>query len=337
MTKGSRGESRPLQITITKSGFETKRLEALEAQRALYETLKALRTAGEALEKSSNEAREQFERLPDGDAQRRTVATGAGTLGETFTQQLAAAWAQLLATLKIAERGHTTADLVQVGRLLSRIDATYLQVAKDAQGIVSANPDTPMARELMREFAENNARAVQRALPRKRSAAAIPGGSQVIAELLSVVHANGAGRGEAFQAPGRGQRQAATTRKISGGRPAARRSFRARSVEQIMKATAGYGGGDRLKQAVQRMEKERTAVERSLAGGEPGAAMIEPMQRLSRSTRENVRVGFEMVRDQSQQAVDAHTRILRDVLPTYSVFEAAAGTPAVERRGEAAR
>ena len=60
--KGHRAESRPIQITIIASGFETKRLTSLETLRALYAAFVELRTAGEAFEKRAGEARELFER-----------------------------------------------------------------------------------------------------------------------------------------------------------------------------------------------------------------------------------------------------------------------------------
>jgi hypothetical protein len=342
--KGSRGESRPLQITITKSGFETSRLEALEAMRALYASLKALRTAGDALEKSANQAREQFDRLPDGDAQRRTVALGAGTLGDAFTQHLAATWAQLIATLKTADPGHATADLVQVARLLSRIDAGHVQVAKESVGIVSANPESPMSRDLMRGFAEENARAAQRARFAEEMFRSFLYSEtlQVIAENVQVVARE--------QARVAGLAEKTGTAKEKWAQLANRLRVvlsESRAIEALIASGGEFNGGDRLKQAAKRIEKERSAIERTLAAGEPDAELNEPIQRLSRVTSEIVRAGFEMVRDQSYQAVEAHTKILRDVQPTYASFErlrqelqqwnAAEKLPAETRTAQASR
>ena len=71
-----------------------------------------LRTAGDVFEKAAVDAREQFERLPDGDAARKQVVVGAVGKVEEFQEKAAAVWQQLLTTLKGASAGHEGAELI---------------------------------------------------------------------------------------------------------------------------------------------------------------------------------------------------------------------------------
>ncbi|RYD74871.1 MAG: hypothetical protein EOP84_19210, partial [Verrucomicrobiaceae bacterium] len=81
--KGSRAESRPVRISVTSSGFESKRFTSLDSQRQLLVALKTLRTSAEAMEKRTRESREQIDRLSENDPQRKqALASFTGALDD---------------------------------------------------------------------------------------------------------------------------------------------------------------------------------------------------------------------------------------------------------------
>ena len=108
--KGNRAESRPLQVTITAAGFETKRLQALGGYRQLLELLKTEQTAAAALVKQATEARQQFERLGEGDPQRKQVLMPVSASIEDLVQKHADTMKQLAAALRDAAPGHESGD-----------------------------------------------------------------------------------------------------------------------------------------------------------------------------------------------------------------------------------
>jgi hypothetical protein len=112
--KGNRSESRSLQVTITQAGFETNRLETLEAQRQLYDLLVQLRASAETLEKRSKEAREKFDRLPENDPQRTQVIVDAKSVAQDFAFKTSEVWTVLTTVLKNGRADGSTAGLVQL-------------------------------------------------------------------------------------------------------------------------------------------------------------------------------------------------------------------------------
>jgi hypothetical protein len=315
--KGSRAESRPLRVTITKSGFEPKRLGALEAQRQLYETLKALRTAGAELQKRGKEAREQFERLPEGDEQRRQVAITADAALVEFEPKATAAWAQLETTLRGAEAGHVSADLVQLGRALSRMNAGTAQVAKAALDATAADPLKPQARELMREFADACSKTEQRARQAEEWYRQLLFAEEfeVISENLNVVASEARRLGELVKGPGDKAQWTTIANRL---RVILSES---RSIDEIMDATAPHGQGDRVKWARKQTEEARVAVEKALAAGEPGPALTPVTLNFTRVADAVARNVLETYRDLAARAVNEHQEMVRDVQPTYVNFE----------------
>ncbi|MEA3211954.1 MAG: hypothetical protein QOE70_5011 [Chthoniobacter sp.] len=316
--KGSRAESRPLQVTITRSGFESNRLSALEAERLLYEALKTLRTAGDALEKHGNEARDQFEHLAESDPQRKQVAIGAATELDEFEQKAHETWAQLEATLKNAEAGHTSADLVQIGRLLSRMDAGAVQVGKAAIGVAAATPEATFSKELMREFAESGAYAGRRARLAEEAY-----GKFLYSEEVEVI-------GENLHVLAREQERlaelAANTKDDRA--PWAQLANRlrvvlseTRSIEDLINTAATHSQGDRMKNLRKQIETARTPIEKALAVGEPGKALLAPIQNLAQVTSSIGKNALAFDREQLQTPVRVHLELLKETQPTYTTFD----------------
>ncbi len=316
--KGSRAESRPLRVTITKSGFEPKRLGALEAQRQLYETLKALRVAGVVLERRGKEAREQFERLPEGDEQRRQVAIAADSALVEFEQSATAAWTQLEATLKAAEAGHLGADLVQIGRVLSRMNAGTAQMAKSSLDAAAADPLKPQARELMREFAESCNKTEQRARQAEETYRQLLFAEEfeVIAENLHVVANESKRLGELA---GNTKENAVQWAQFANRLRVV--LSESRSIDEIMDAAAPHGQGDRLKWLRKQTEESRVAVEKALAAGEPGPALLAPSLNYARVADAVSRNALETYRDLVARAVNEHMQMVRETQPSYENLE----------------
>lgn len=315
--KGSRAESKSLRVTVTKSGFEPKRLGSLEAQQRLHDALKALRTAAENLEKRSKEAREQFERLPEGDEQRRQVAITADTALVEFEQKATEAWMQLELTLKEAEAGHVGADLVQLGRMLSRMNAGTAQMAKSSLDAVAADPLKPQARELMRDFAEHCNKTEQRARQAEESYRQLLYAEEfeVVAENLNVV-ANEAKR--LGELAGGTKEPAQWTQIANRLRVVLSES---RSIDEIMDAADLHGKGDRFKWARKQTGESRAAAEQVLAAGEPGPALLAPTLNYARTAEAVARNVLEAYRDLSGRAVNEHVQMVRETQPIYENFD----------------
>jgi hypothetical protein len=316
--KGTRAESRALRLTITKSGFEPKRLAALEAQRALYETLKALRTAGERFEKRGREALEQIGRLADGDEQRRQVAVSADGAFAEFAQQADKAWTQLETTLKAAEAGHVGADLTQIGRALSRMNAGTAQFARALLDAVLANPLQPAARDLIRSFADECNRTEQRTRQVEdwHRQLLMSEEFEVMAENLNVVASESRRLGEL--AVNTKENAAQWTQIANRLRVVLSES---RSIDAIMDAAAPRVQGDRLKWVRKQTEEARVAMEKALAAGEPGPALLAPTQNFARVAEAVSRNVLENYRDLLTRAAHEHAEMVREIQPTYANFE----------------
>ena len=314
--KGSRAESRVLRISVTKSGFETKRLGALEAQRRLYETLQALRAAGEQFSKRGREARQMFERLPEGDEQRRQVALTAASAGSEFEQTATAAWEQLLVTLKEAEAGHIAADLVQIGRALSRGIASA-QGGKGSLDALIGDPLRPQGRELMRDFAEGAEKAEQRVRKVEESYRQMLGAEEfeVITENLFVIAGENRRLVElaaAANGPGEWASIAGRLRVVLA---------ECRSIEGIAEAAATRTPGDRLKWVRKEFGEHRTRIEKILAAGESGPELREPIQTIKRIADAAANNCLGNFNDLAQRAVNEHLELVRETQPTWSHFE----------------
>jgi len=321
--KGSRAESRPVQVSVIASGFETKRLLTLEAERQLHRMLRELRTAGDVLEKAAIEAREQFDRLAEGDAGRRQVVLGAQARVEEFQGKSAAVWQQLRTTLQAASPGHEAAELVLLGRQLARLDAGGIEFARAALLVLSGDPASPTAREQCREIVETCVRATQRTRLAEDCYRRVLACNEVdvLAENLLVVS--------------REQERLQALAEASGDdakkwAPVADRMrvvlAETKSLEDMMLPLAGRAEHGDLRNQLPKTQKklltQRTSVLRILSERGPGRDLLEPTRELSRTLAEGARQLLSSRRGMARLGSDA-TRTMRARRPR-SCFRCAA-------------
>ena len=160
--KGNRGESRPVRVTITARGFEFRRVQALEQQLLLLKSLQSHQAAAAALLRQITEARDQFARIPEGDAKRKQLADLATAALEEFEHKNSDATQALETALHAAEAVRQTSDLVLLARSLARANADGAQFARRAVDLVAANPSAAFSGEVFREAAEAARRVEQK-------------------------------------------------------------------------------------------------------------------------------------------------------------------------------
>jgi len=319
--KGNKGESRPLQITVSAAGFESKRLQALEAQRALWLVLKELRGAADKLEKQAAEARAKFDQLPDSDPQRKQVVVSAATAQGEFEQKSTQAWEQFNVTLKAAGAGHESADVVLLGRQFSRLDRGAAALGRDALELVLADPAAAFAKDQMREFAEATGRAAQRARSSEDSYRTLLGSEEVdvISENMRIVareqeHLTGLAQNSGDDAAKWAQLANRTRTVIA----------ETRSLEQMMTAAAVHlpgGHNQRLQQLQKELEKLRTPVDKALTAGPLTKAVLEPTKKLAKYTGDVSRALLSLKSGLMHEPVKVTGQLWKEVQPTYTNFE----------------
>jgi hypothetical protein len=319
--KGNKAESRPIQLTITASGFESKRLQALEAQRLNWEALKKLRAAAEALEKRAAEAREEFKKLGEADPQRAQVVVGATTAMEEFEARLTEAVTQLSTTLRGATPAHESAELVLLGRFLARIDATTAQFARDALNVAARQPAAPPAAELMREFRDHATAVAHRVRVTEETARQFLG-----MEELTVVAENS-------RVAAQEQTRLATLAQNSEedaakwGQLTNRMRVvlaESRSIEALLESAAvhlegGPGGG--LRNLRKEVEKHRTEFEKALESGATGKPLLTATTNFTKATGDLSRRLVETSRDQLHLPIRLMTDLERQVEPVWTNLE----------------
>ncbi len=319
--KHNKGESSPLQITLTEAGFEMKRLQALEAQRKLLQSLTALRATTEVLEKRGGEARDQFARLAESDPQRKqAVVVFDESLGE-YEREVADAGALLVETLRDTGPGHASADLVMLGRLLSRSGAGAEQNARDNVNLVAADPAAAFTRDLVREAADSSGRAAWRVRLAQESCKTF-----VAAEEIDVLNEN-------MQVVAREQERIATLAQASGDDAAkwAQLTTRlrvvlteARSLGELMVTTATHIGGgfeERLRRSQKRIDEQCAAVDNLMAANARGKELLAPVINLSKALTEVRRTMLEIRGNTADASARAIGDMAREVQPSWSSFE----------------
>ncbi|MEQ1852406.1 MAG: hypothetical protein ABMA01_12540, partial [Chthoniobacteraceae bacterium] len=168
--KGSKGESRPLQVTVTAAGFEMRRLQTLAGLRALNETMQVLAGHAQQLSKTVRKVGETFQRRDaDETAQRQALLETTGALTE-FDAKFIEAWTTLGTALREAKAGHAAAELVMLGRSLARLNAGSAKLARANAAVIEGRSAIPAARGLFAEITGETAKVEQRAV---QAAAAI--------------------------------------------------------------------------------------------------------------------------------------------------------------------
>ncbi len=181
--KGSKAESRPLQVTITASGFEMRRLQGLEALRTLNESVRALEEQAAKLITSVRKANEGINGVDKDAAAKQAAVAITGALTE-FDAKFTESWTTLGGALREAKTAHSAAELVMLGRTLSQIGYGS---AKLARSDVAA---FPASRKFMAEAVEACADIARRAKTAMAEAEAITLSeeSAILAENSLILH-----------------------------------------------------------------------------------------------------------------------------------------------------
>jgi hypothetical protein len=319
--KGSIAESRAFQVSVTRAGFESKRLQTLAVQRGTFELLKQLRTASEKFEKAGRDLQESFARLPENDPQRRLAVVTAKAAHAEWNVVAEETYPQLLNALRAAATAHESAGLVLVGRLLGRMQKSAGNEARDALGILEADPSAKSANGQADLFAGAASRALQRARLAEDSFEKFLG-----AEELDVLTENA-------QIVAREQQRIVALAANSGKDPLRWASVgkrlrvvasELRSLEEFMKAAAPHlpgGYADRLLRHQTNITRQRTALDQSLAKTDGNTSLMEPSKALAKFTNDVWRELLAFERETVAHPVQAATQILAEVQPTYANLE----------------
>lgn len=319
--KGSKSESRAVQISIISAGFEAKRMSSLEAQRQLLEALKELRAAAETLEKTAGESRGQYDRAHETDPVRGHALVSAQSAFDEFGAKSAATWTQLVATLRAAAPGHETADLALLARVLAKMDSGTAEFGRDALEIVAANPSAAIARDQMREFADFAARATQRARMAEETYRGLVGSEEldVLTEKTHVVAREQARLAKLAEDVGSDAKKSASLANRMRIVLA-----ETRSIEDLMEAAAEHvptSQAERLRRIEKYFEKDRLAIEQRLAPDATDKNLLEPARKLAAVSAEHATRFLEMRRDSLQGLNKRMGEMLQDVGPTWTNFE----------------
>ena len=300
--KGSKAESRPLQITITASGFEMRRLQGLEALRALNESV---RTLDEQAAKLASVARKANEGITGADkdaAAKQAAVAITGALTE-FDAKFTESWTTLGSALREAKTAHAGAELVMLGRSLARIG---FGTAKIARSDVAA---FPASRKLMTEAVEACAEVAHRTKLASTAAEAITLSeeSAILAENGLILHREQKRLMEMANAAGN---DAAQWAAVSGRLRVA--ASQAKVIEEIlapMTTRAGSQGKERAKVFALQIQRHRETLAKSLAPDDkPDKRMIAKLTEFNRGIEGAAR-GFS---DWSREFGNRPSSLMRD-------------------------
>jgi hypothetical protein len=318
--KGNRGESRPLQITVTAAGVEMKRLESLDAFVALHDSLKLWRASLEALAKSASEARQRFEQTGDTDPQRRVALTALAAAQTDFERQHSDTAAVLATALRAAQPGHQGADLVVIGRMLAKTEAGTARLAKTAAAVAAQNPAAPHAREVMREADDAANRAVQRARALDDAFRTVLSSEEadLLAENAQIVQREQARLGELAGASGD---DPAKWTALNGRVRVALSEIK--SLEDILARLGerGLGGSDRARSLAKELKKQREEVDRAIAERGVTKDSLKPLLKLTEGVARVEKSALELRQDLAQRPLQILKDLRQDNQPAWANFE----------------
>ena len=318
--KGNKAESRPLQVTITASGFETKRLQALLGQQRLYEALKAQQSLATALAKQTGEARQQFERLPEGDPQRTQVLLPVTAAQQQFALKAGETMTLLREALTEVVGGHQTGELSLIGNSLVRSQSMLLQNAQRIVEAVAAKPSMPVTRELLGEAADLTVKTEQKArqtmdVHRVFLTAEevdvfcenISVVAQEHARLVTLAHRSGTDVGKWTPVANRLRVVLAELRGLE--------DLAGKTIEH---QTGGVSDPMRNLQKI--LNKRRTTLETALAG-KPGVELLSPTLELSNAIVEVSRLALDIRRNFRNPTIERTREMSRETESIYANFE----------------
>ena len=156
--KGSKTETRPLQITVVAAGFDMKRLSGLKSRQTLYAEVKALAGSAAVLGDVAKAAVAKFGTgagAPEKPAEVPALVTALTNAYVNYDGKLTAAWLAINDPLRDAPPNHEAADLMLITRLLSLTHSGEAQPMRKYLDLLNATPARPDARDLMRLAGEH--------------------------------------------------------------------------------------------------------------------------------------------------------------------------------------
>lgn len=318
--KGNRAESRPLQVTITATGFEAKRMQALNGWRQLYEALKAQQTAATALTKQGNEARQQFERMPENDAQRQQVLLPPAAALEDLAQKNADVLKQLATTIREAVPGHQAANLALMAHLVNRIGTSYVPNARDSYQAAKAMAASPNARDLVRDAVD----AGNQTEPRARQALELfrilltaeeidvfNENLQIVAQeedrLTALAHRSGTDAARWVPIADRLRVTLSEMRSLD-------------ELAGVVMEHGARGAPDRMRNLQKVLSKYRASMEKALSVPASGE-LLAPTLEMARAVGDLARQALDLRRDYRGTIANGVQDLLREAQPTFSIFE----------------
>lgn len=316
--KGNKGESRPIQITVTAAGVEMRRAESLGALVALHESIKLWRGAVETLQKAASETRQRFEQTGDSDAQR-AVALAAFTAADAeFEKQHAETVSALATALRGAQAGHQSADLVVLGRRLAKVEAQMIRTAKINAAVLVANPAMPQARELMRDADDAMNRANQQARATDDSFRVLLNGEE--ADLLA----------ENAQILSREQKRLAELARSSGDNAEHWQALgnrvkvvlsETKGLEDILTRLSDRGlGGDKGRRLAGELRKLRETVDRAITERGMTRDLLAPTLNLAEGVTRAERSALELRAELEKRPVQVVRDMRNDAQPSWMAF-----------------
>ena len=317
--KGNKGESRPVQISVTAAGFEMKRLAALDAHRALGEALTVWREAAEALAKVSGETRQRIESTGEDPARQSQLAIFAEAYVE-FEQRHGEAISALSSALRAADAGHESSDLVLVGRLLAKAEAGTARTSKISNAVAAHDLRAPFVKALVQEADDAANRTVQRARGLEESFRTL-----LTAEEFDLFAEN-------IQVLNREHQRLARLAQNSGAAPAkwAPLAMRFRvllvetkTLEEALMKTGGSGrsANERAKPIANQIRKQREALEKMLGDKSPHPALLAPTLNLAKAIEEAMRGILALKTDLGDRPIEVARALRTEVQPTWTNFE----------------
>ncbi len=318
--KGNKAESRPLQVTITAAGFESKRLQALAGQQRLYKALVTQQQLATTLAKQMVDAKLQFERLAEGDPQRKQVLQPVIAAHEQFVQKAGETMTVLRETFGESVAGHQTRELSLLGNSLIRGQTVLAQNAQRFSEAISANPAIQPARELLAEATDLTVRTEQKA----RQIADV---DKVFlsAEEVDVFNENIYVVGQEHERlVSLAHRSGTDTEKWA---PVANRLrvvlAELRSLEELAGNSIEHGAvgvAEPMRNLQKLLNKRRTTLETALAG-KPGVELLGPTLELSNAITETSRLANEIRRGFRNPPIERMRELTRDTESVYTNFE----------------
>jgi hypothetical protein len=251
------------------------------------------------------------------DNRRQGVVAVTGALAE-FDTKFTQAWTTLGAALREAPAGHTSAELVLLGRELSRLSVSTARTAKVNMEVLAANPSVGGAKELAAEAVEACQQVSQRTRIAEQAMEAF-----TTAEEAAVLMENG-------QVVAREQQRLMELAAASGNDPQKWQPLVSRlrvaltqtkSIEDLLTPVTERAGSqlrERAKQTIASFSKRRVRLEQALAGGDPSAKLLlDPTMEMTRALREYSRLFSDWHRELGYKPVEMVQAVLRDVGPSY--------------------